>query len=57
MRQDSRKKRMVQHLCLANVAGLLHRGFIKVLNSRATGFDAEAKNWLGHAPLENLEIL
>ena len=48
---------MVKHLCLTNVAGLLHRGFIKVLNSRATSFDAEAKNWLGHAPLENLEIL
>ena len=31
------------------------RGFIKVLNRRATEFDTWAKNW--HAPPENFEIL
>ena len=41
------------------------RGFIKVLNRRATEFDTRAKNWQGpplggirgHAPPENFEIL
>ena len=42
-----------------------NRGFIKVLNRRATEFDTRAKNWQGpplggirgHAPPENFEIL
>ena len=39
---------------------LIHRGFIKVLNRRATEFDTRAKNWqgpLGHGVfVEEVEI-